>query len=95
MEKLLWAAAAALGLVGVLLLIFSPIGKVIGLCMLVLGCVLAAFLALHRWAQKKPKAARNVRRVLICILTLGLAAAIWAGQCILRAAGGNADADFS
>ena len=93
MEKLLWVIAGALGLLGLLFLIFSPIGKVISLCMLVLGCVLAAFLALHRWAQKKPKAARNVRRVLICILTLGLAAAIWAGQCILRAAGGNADAD--
>ena len=93
MEKLLWVIAGALGLLGLLFLIFSPIGKVIGLCVFVLGCVLAAFLALHRWAQKKPKAARNVRRVLICILTMGLAAAIWAGQCILRAAGGNADAD--
>ena len=93
MEKLLWAAAAALGLAGVLLLIFSPIGKVIGLCVFALGCVLAAFLALRRWAQKKPKAARSVRRLLICILTMGLAAAIWAGQCILRAAAGDADAD--
>ena len=46
MEKLLWVIAGALGLLGLLLLIFSPIGKVIGLCMLVLGCVLAAFLAL-------------------------------------------------
>ena len=58
MEKLLWAAAAALGLAGVLLLIFSPIGKVIGLCVFALGCVLVAFLALRRWAQKKPKAAQ-------------------------------------
>lgn len=57
MEKLLWVIAGALGLLGLLFLIFSPIGKVISLCMLVLGCVLAAFLALHRWAQKKPKAA--------------------------------------
>lgn len=93
MEKLLWVIAGALGLLGLLFLIFSPIGKVIGLCMCVLGCVLAAFLALHRWAQKKPKAARNVRRVLICVLTLGLAAAIWAGQSILRAAAGDADTD--
>ena len=62
MEKLLWAAAAALGLAGVLLLIFSPIGKVIGLCVFALGCVKVptAGLMRHILTAWKPSRKPNI-----------------------------------